>query len=276
MGVCAALSSPEAVEVLAASGLDFTLIDQMYTSTDWMTTANMIRAAQARGMSTLIRPEANPWVGAGGNAGQIASETIRALGVGATGVCASVHSPDELKAMLESGKDWHRQHHVVPFAGTPQNGEVTTWPEHEAAVRERTMIVPLFESQTTLDQFERMLEVEGLEAAMFAGSDGSRVLGLGLNYEHPTLWNRIDEVVKICERRGIVLGSGTGHAFQTAETIGKRIKRMVDHGLKIILIQTDGAMLQFMMQSIFAVAKAELGSEFKPIGDRVREMTGRS
>jgi len=253
IGLVSVLSSPELMETLAASGWDYACIDHMFTSTDWDRTAHMVRAARAAGLSTLVRVEANPWI-TKGDPGKVAVECTRAQGIGVSGVMPSIYSAKELEAILETSKDWHRGIHVVRF-----HNDMGEFKRVEAEISDQTMVIPMLESQRTVAEFEEILSVDGLEAVILGISDLSRVLGRPFQYEHPDVWGMIDKVVSICERRGIVCGGNTGYAAQTPEQIASRIKRMVDHGIRFIDVQTDGALFQFFTKSILQATEAELG-----------------
>jgi 4-hydroxy-2-oxoheptanedioate aldolase len=47
--------SPEIVELFAAAGMDYVIIDLQHSSPDWQTLAHMIRAAEARRISPVVR-----------------------------------------------------------------------------------------------------------------------------------------------------------------------------------------------------------------------------
>ena len=56
VGVLEVLGSPQVCETMAASGLDYVCIDQMFSSIDWNLTAHMVRACKAAGISPMDRP----------------------------------------------------------------------------------------------------------------------------------------------------------------------------------------------------------------------------
>ena len=61
IGTYVTLPSPEVVELLACAGLDFLNIDLQHASPDWRTLAHMVRAADVRGVSTVVRvPDHDP------------------------------------------------------------------------------------------------------------------------------------------------------------------------------------------------------------------------
>lgn len=253
VGVLDVLSSPEIAETMASAGLDYICIDQMFTSTDWDRTAHIIRAAKAAGISPMVRVEANPWL-AKGDPGKVVVECTRAQGVGASGVMASVASPKELEAIIEASKDWHRAIHVIRF-----HEDMKQFTQVEKKIAEASIVIPLLESQSTVKEFEEILSVDGLEAVMIGISDMSRVMGYPFQYEHPEVWKMVDAVVNICEKKGIVCGGNTGYTYQDPEAIAGRISRMVDHGLRYIMVQSDGSLFQFFTRNIVRATEKALG-----------------
>lgn len=252
LGVMDVLSSPEIAMTMAASGLDYVTIDQMFTSTDWERTAHIIRAAKATGISPMVRLQTSPWIG--GTPG-LAAQCIRAQGIGATSVMASTSSREEVEAMVAAATDWHREIHIIKFHQSMDN-----FGDYEIEAAGQTLALPLLESQTTIEQFDEILSVEGLKAVFLGISDLSRVLGYPFQYEHPEVWRMIDKIVAICEKRGIVCGGNTGYEFQTPETIAPRVCRLVDHGIRLIMIQTDGALFQFFTKNIMNATTEALAS----------------
>jgi 2-keto-3-deoxy-L-rhamnonate aldolase RhmA len=249
LGVLGVMSSPEAAMTLAACDLDYVVVDQMFTSTDWDRTAHIIRAARASGISPLVRLPSDPWIG--GTPG-LAAQCMRAQGVGATGVLASCADAAEVSAVVEAGKDWHRDIHVVKFE------EMDDYANHAHEAGERTVAAPVLESQKTVAEFEECLSVEGLRTAFIGLSDLSIVLGHPFEYEHPEVWAMVDEIAAICRRRGIVLGANTGYEFRTPDSIAQRVQRLTEHGVGIVMLQTDAALLQMFTSDIVRATKVLL------------------
>jgi len=82
------MPSPAAVELLAAAGFDFVIIDQEHSPKSWETVENMLRAAEACGMAAVIRVQRN-------EPGAI----LHALEVGAHGVVVPfVRSVEDVRA----------------------------------------------------------------------------------------------------------------------------------------------------------------------------------
>ena len=55
IGTYVTFPSPEIVELFAAAGMDYVVIDLQHSSPDWQTLAHMIRAAEARDIAPIVR-----------------------------------------------------------------------------------------------------------------------------------------------------------------------------------------------------------------------------
>ncbi len=251
LGVLEVTASPEMVETLAYSGFDWVCIDLMFESTDWSLAANMVRAAKAWGITPLIRVPSNPWVHE--EDPHILVDVTRALGIGATGVNLSVNTPHIVEMALEVCKEWHRNIHIMPFAE-----DMRKYPEVQKKMAEDTLLTPLLESQQALQNMEEICRVPGLKAFNVAGSDLSRMVGHPFDYEHPEVWKVIDKAANLAEKYNLFLGSNTGYQFQDPDSIAKRIKRLYDHGVRRITVQSTGSLFQFFCQSIIKATNTEL------------------
>lgn len=252
IGILEVTASPEIVETLAFAGFDWVCIDLMFESTDWTLAAHMVRAAKGAGISPVIRVPSNPW--AAGEDAHVLVDVTRAIGIDATGVMVSLDSPRLLAKAVEVSREWHRNIHVVPFADDMRLQE-----QMQKQMADDTLLIPLLESDYALQNLEEFFRVEGLKAVSIGISDASKMLGHPLDYEHPDVWHLIDKAASLADKYGLYLMGNTGYQFRDAESIAKRIRRLHDHGVRMVTVQSTGALLQFFCQAILRATKAELG-----------------
>jgi len=243
LGCLTSTGSANIPEVLAFAGLDWFQIDHMFTEIDWVTTSHMVRAAKLSGITPIVRVSNDPWVSSSGTNPSLYANTLRALGVGAEGVCASISTAEEARAFVDLGKDWHRGIHIMSFTRE-------TFPAHAARVAENTVMIPLVESLQGLDQIEEIMAVPGLRVITVGVSDISKELGYAFDYEHDAVWRVVDRFVATAEKHGVVVGANTGYEFRTAEEKAKRIARLHQHGIRVIHIQTAEFLLQLMAADV--------------------------
>lgn len=248
LGILEVTASPEVVETLAFAGFDWVCIDLMFESTDWNLAAHMVRAAKGSGITPIIRVPSNPWVA--GDDPHVLIDITRAFGIDAAGVLVSLDSPAMLAKAIEVSKEWHRNIHIIPFAA-----DMRGQPEWQRRVGEESFLIPLLESQGALGNLDAFFQVEGLKAACIGISDASRMLGHPLDYEHPDVWRLVDRAASLAAKHNVYLMGNTGYQFQDAESIAQRIKRLHDHGVRMVLIQSTGALLQFFCQSVIQATR---------------------
>jgi 2-keto-3-deoxy-L-rhamnonate aldolase RhmA len=259
IGTLEVLDSPEVVETLAFAGMDFIKIEMMFSSTDWNRAAHMIRAAKGAGIAPLIRLPCNPWVTKGEDQ-HLAVDVTRAFGIDAMGVVFSPDTQKEVEKALEVGRDYHHSIHICRFADRFADAQAK-FGTFEKEVAGETLIMPLIESEGAVRNIADILSVEGLKTALLGFSDLSVMLGHPFQYEHPEVWRLCDKAANIAEKHGVILGGNTGYHVQTPEDIGKRIKRMYDHGIRIFVCHTTGSLLQIFIRDIIRSATAELGGK---------------
>ncbi len=235
LGCLTVTGSPNLIEIMAFAGMDYVIIDQMFTEIDWGTAAHLIRAAKGAGITPLIRTEANPWVGgAGSNVPVVAA---RALSLGAEGIMTSVSTRAQVEQLIEIGRDWHRGIHVIPF--TPQS-----FPDYQRRVAEGTLVLPTLESLEAFRNMEEILATPGLRGAFLALGDACRLLGHPFEYEHPEVWALLDRAIRVARERGLVIGTNNGYAFATLDAMIQRAKRLHDRGVQMVMLQTPEFLLQ--------------------------------
>ncbi len=243
LGCLTSTGSANIPEVLAFAGLDWFQIDHMFTEIDWATTSHMIRAAKLAGITPIVRVSNDPWVSSSGTNPSLYANVLRALGVGAEGVCASISTAQEARAFVELGRDWHRGIHLMPFTRE-------TFPAHARRVAENTLMIPLVESLQGLEQLDEITAVPGLKVITVGVSDISKELGYPFDYEHDAVWRVVDRFVATADKYGVVVGANTGYECRTPEAKAKRIGRLCQHGIKVIHIQTAEFLLQLMAAEV--------------------------
>jgi 2-keto-3-deoxy-L-rhamnonate aldolase RhmA len=249
LGILEVTASPEVVETLAYAGFDWVCIDLMFESTDWTLAAHMVRAAKGAGITPLIRVPSNPWVS--GDDPHVLVDITRALGIDATGVVVSLDSPRTVARAVEVCREWHRNIHIMPFAD-----DMGRYREVARQMAENTLLVPLLESEGALRNLEEFFQVDGLRALCIGISDASRMLGHPFEYEHPEVWRLIDRAANLAAKHGIYLMGNTGYQFQDPAAIAGRVQRLYQHGVRMVLVQSTGSLLQFFCQAVIRASRA--------------------
>jgi 4-hydroxy-2-oxoheptanedioate aldolase len=250
IGTIVNILSPELVEILAYLGLDYIIVDQMFSQVDWSGLAALVRAARGTHLVVIARIENDPWFG-GADPG-VGARAARAMGVGCDGVKVSVTGATDAGWALSAAQGWHRNLHVMTFAPSE-------FPDVEKAAQRDALVIPSVESKTGLAETPKILELPGLRLFGIALGDTSRMLGVPLQYEHPEVWKYVDHTAEIAAARGIDLCAGTGRQFIEPEEIASRVARMYEHKIRMIFIQTTGFLVHYATHSILSQIRARLG-----------------
>jgi len=241
IGVLNMSYSVEFTEILAHVGFDFIYADQMFTTIGWKELGDMVRAAQGSDMAVFARIENDPWHSTDDPG--VASRVARALAIGVDGVKVNVYSKNEARWAVDAGAGWHARPHLAKFVNE-QGSTTEQFKRHEAERAAGTLIIPSVESKLAIDQVDEILEIPGIRAFGIAMTDTAIALGHPMDYDHPDVWNFVDKVATKAKTRGIYLTAGTGYADRTWHGIAARVRRLHDHGIDMIFLQSPEYLFQ--------------------------------
>lgn len=226
---------------LGQAGLDFVIIDMMFATLSWEDVYVQVLAARQAGMTPIVRIDAYPW-GTAEPDRRLVVHASHAFSLGAGGVCASVCSAKEVEQMATVLDDWHR---MEGFVTTPAELKV-----RQSMVKGSCGLFPLIESIEALDDIDKIMDVKGVTAVFIACTDLARQVGHPLDPEHPDVWKIIDDVVKKGRKKNVAVMGNTSFPFKTVEANAQRIKNFHDHGVRIILLQTDSFLMYWATKSV--------------------------
>jgi 4-hydroxy-2-oxoheptanedioate aldolase len=244
-------NDPETVELCAFLGFDWIMIDMMFTGMDFRDVQNMIRTCQGAGITPVVRMQTNPWQGYDA---RIAVDLSRIQGIGAEYVLISHSGLREIEEALEVAKDWHRRAlWVHPFKSRE-------WDQRVDEMAQATYVIPHAESQGSIDDFDRILDLPDLKMFFFAMTDLSKVItgAKKPDFTNPDLWRMVDKAVKKGQERGIIIGANTSYAY-TLREMRERVKRLHDAGVRFIMIQGAQFLFQVAMMEFLPGVREDLG-----------------
>jgi 4-hydroxy-2-oxoheptanedioate aldolase len=245
-------SSPELVELCGFIGFDWVMIDQMFTANDWQRTEELIRAAEAAGITPVVRIQSNPWLGYDH---RIAVDVARAIGIGAQFMLVSNSGHQEVEECLVAARDWHRRAltlHPYRDVGVPMPGQA----ERNAPA----VVIPQPETNEGLASLEGLITDPGISAVFIGMTDAGRALTgeAQPDFYDPRVWSYVDQAVELGRSHDVVVGANTSYGYSLAE-LRKRVETLHQHGVRMIMIQ--GATF------IFQVAAGQLLRDLAPIID---------
>ncbi len=154
----------------------------------------------------------------------------------------SVSSSEEVKEVVTVTGDWHRGVAIT-------SGEQVK--EHEERVLERTLILPLIEAKSAIEDIDRIIDVQGLTGIFIGWTDFTKQLGLDFKYEHPEVLKVVSRIIDLARRRGLIIMANTGYIYQDFEANAQRIKRMAAMGVHLIMMQTVEFAVYSYLKNVF-------------------------
>lgn len=217
----------EIVHIASTAGFDSLYVDLEHSSLSLDTAGQICLAAQALGVTPLVRVPANrpEWIG-------------RALDAGAMGIIAPhVESAAEAREVV-------RQARFAPRGQRSLVGQLPhlgyrSYPAKEAcaALDEATTVMVQLEGAAAIEAVDEIMAVDGVDMAMVGANDLMADFGLAGDYSHPRLHEAFERTLAACARHGKHAGIGG---------LGERpdlVARYVDMGARYVSCGTDAGML---------------------------------
>jgi 2-keto-3-deoxy-L-rhamnonate aldolase RhmA len=181
--------SPEIVELFAAAGMDYVVIDLQHSSPDWQTLAHMIRAAEARRISPIVRVYSHE-----------PALLLKVLEQGAEGISLpGVRNAADVRAAVDAiyyspiGRRGACGHTRV--AG--YNSRRSDFSDHVRRQHERVLIWALIEDPEAITNVEEIASVRpGADLIGVGRGDLSVALGLPGQIDHPTVIEAAEKVIQ--------------------------------------------------------------------------------
>ncbi|USX24442.1 aldolase/citrate lyase family protein [Oxalobacteraceae bacterium OTU3CINTB1] len=184
-------STPAAltVELIAAAGYDFVLIDLEHTLVGPAQLAAMLMAARASGIAALVRVAAP-------------HQAMQALDHGAEGIVfARVRTAAEAALAVDA----------CHFAPRGQRGLNSTWHSGYGrddlagamrAMTAQTLVVAMIEDVEGVRHADAIAAVDGIDVLMEGAADLSQSLGLPWQTRHPQVREAVDTIHAAADRHG--------------------------------------------------------------------------
>jgi len=233
IGTWSSLSSPNVVNVLGTTDLDFVIIDMEHGSMSFETVENMVRAAE----STDISPVVRVWDDDG-------QTLLRALETGARSI---------MVPHISTAKDAER---VARFCKYYPDGNRGLSPytrlhnfTHESISESlqnenrETLVGILVEGKVGLSNLEEIVKVKGIDLIYLGLFDICQSVGLPGQLNHPEVINEIKRCSELIRSSGIAAGS--------MSTNVEYIKMLKSLNYNFIAYLNDAAALKFHYEHIF-------------------------
>lgn len=213
-GLSVMIPSPQIVESAAGMGFDWVLIDCEHGTVGLESMELMIMAAEAAGVTPIVRPRSNS-----------ASDILQAMDRGASGVqVPHINTAAEARAAVAAVK-FHPQGQRSLAAGTRASGygfRGSMGGFVEEANRQ-TLVCVQIEDEAALPNVGEILQVEGIDVFFIGPSDLSQSMGHPGNPKEPRVARAIEETLAKIVAAGKTPGMpATGDAVQGVLAKGVR------------------------------------------------------
>ncbi len=232
------------MNVIAAAGFDFVIIDLEHGPASFETAEEMVRAAQSAGAFTIVRM------------GSISEHHIlRSLDVGADGVLvAHVETPGDARTVVSLSK-----YHPIgsrgfsPFtrAGGYCGGDI---PAHAKIQNRKSVVGVILEGRQIIDNIDAVLETEHLDFIYIGAYDLSQSLGMPGQIAHPKIKQTMEMCVEKIRGAGIAAG---GFVARNQDDM----QWMVDIGMQIITCLPDCTLLHNICTQTLSQFHAVVGKK---------------
>jgi 4-hydroxy-2-oxoheptanedioate aldolase len=233
IGTWSSLSSPNVVNVLGSTDLDFVVIDLEHGSMSHETVENMVRAAEASGISPIVR------------VGDDHEQTIlRALETGPRSVMVPhINSVEKAEKIAKCCKYFPAGNRgLSPYTRIHDFTHIDIQDSLQTENQE-TMVGILVEGQEGLDNLEDIVKVEGIDLIYLGLFDICQSVGLPGQLNHPKVLEQIKRCCELIESNGIAAGS--------MSTSVEFINMLKDVGYTFIAYLNDAAAMKFHFDDIF-------------------------
>jgi 4-hydroxy-2-oxoheptanedioate aldolase len=240
VGIIVFSGSPMVVEVAAAAGLDFVILDMEHSALDIDRAGHLLRAADAAAITAFVRiPHVDRAL------------INQLLNLGAGGIVLphanSTNCVELLNAMRYS-PDGQRGACQITRAAGYLRGD---WKEYARSANAEVMAIALIEDAATLVEFDHFAALPGIDAYFVGPTDLSIALGVpGATFDDETMSGALDRVVAATRK----------HQKYAMTLIGNKLqpdyaKRVAERGIQIIVLGTDADLFASAITS-FACLKS--------------------
>ena len=187
---------PTLAEFMGYLGWDFLIFDAEHGSLDPNRGEDMVRAAELRGVTPLVRVTTNQ-----------AHVLLRFLDAGAQGVHVPwVNNVDEAKRALQAIKYFPRGKRGLAGVRPATFGQEMSLADYVARANEETLTILQLESEEAVNNLDAILDVPDIDVLFLGRTDLSQSLGYPGLIGHPEVETVVERAVARITRSNVALG----------------------------------------------------------------------
>ncbi|MDO5022088.1 MAG: aldolase/citrate lyase family protein [Eubacteriales bacterium] len=220
IGTFLVTGAPDLVEICGLAGYDFVVIDGEHGPTGPENATNMIRAAEVRGTTPIIRIP-----------NRFESSVLHFLDIGAHGIqVPQINNAEAAKEIVARAKYEPVGMRGVAFPRAADYGlcDISKYFSHE---NEETLIITHCENKIGLENLEEICQVPEIDVIFLGPYDMSQSMGVTGQVTHPLVEDAAKRVIEITRKYNKAAGIFAG--------TGEIAKQRADQGFQYITIGMD-------------------------------------
>lgn len=193
LGTFIGLGVPALVEMIGHAGYHFVVIDLEHTALDESDVEACSRAAEAVGMTPIVRVPTNDW-----------RRTARIVELGVGGIMAPhIRTASDARALVDAVKYPPVGDRGIDVTTRASHYGFVDIREHVARANENVLAIVLIEDREGIDNVEEIFDVPGVDVAITGPADLSRSYGVPGEYRHELVERAIGRFMAAAAERGI-------------------------------------------------------------------------
>lgn len=236
------IPSVDHVELMARNGFDFAWIDCEHGLIDMTQCIELIRTAQAFGITPLVRLRSTADTGM--------LNVLLDAGVGGL-IAQEMETADEVRALAARMKYPPMGNRGACPGSRAYNvlGGNRSWDEYVEYSNKNTMFCPLIESRKGVDNIDSILDVPGIDMIVLGPFDLSHSLGYPGKWDHPEVITALTKVAKAAQKRGIPVMCVP--LAPTPELLKEEVGQWIERGCKVVCATLDTLVLNRCFSETF-------------------------
>jgi 2-dehydro-3-deoxyglucarate aldolase len=239
------ISHPVVAELMAEAGLDWLAVDTEHGVNSLESSLCLVQAMKGTTCVPFVRLPANDpiWI-------------RRYLDAGFLGLIVPlVNTAGEASAVVRVAKYPPYGRRGIGISRAHTYGR--SFDHYMSHANCETMVVPQVEHVDSVENIDKILAVEGVDAVLVGPYDLAGSMGLLGQFDHPRMLAALDTVLEACERSG--KAAGIHVVYPSMEEVQQRIEQ----GFRFIALSMDILMLSKGCTELLAFSEA-LRSQHQP------------
>lgn len=244
IGAFVQTASPEIVEVVGNTGYDYVWIDGEHGAFHMETTVQMIRAAEATGVTPIVRVPDHD-----------SSYMMHVLDAGAMGIVApQVTSAEQARNIVAAtkyriGKRGDGTRGACPLIRAAGH-QAPEWLEFARWSNDQTLVWLLVETVEGLENLDDILDVKGVDAIVLGAFDLAVSMGYDGDRHHPEVIKLLDTVIQRARKKDTEV---VGFLFEpTVQGMQQAKQQYAEQGCRIFIAGSDRRILVNSFNDIYA------------------------